>query len=128
MRSLFSVQKRGEFSQGAVARKDIFEQKKVTSFGQLRQNNTYFPRNPCERWEGLSGAPAPSLRWGNAGVGESLGWILQNMFFKSLLLLNANRLECSKIMPKLGFECLTTFSAFSSSTGSATAAADDPIF
>ena len=45
------------------------------AFGQLCQKSTYFPRNPCEHWEGLSGAPAPSLRWANAGAGASLGWV-----------------------------------------------------
>ena len=57
-----------------------FEQKTATSFGQLRQKFTYFLRNLCEHWEGLSGAPASSLRWANVGAGASLRWPQQEKF------------------------------------------------
>ena len=52
-----------------------FDPDDVSGRGEGGKEYTYFPRNPCEHWEGLSGAPAPSLRWANAGAGASLGWV-----------------------------------------------------
>ena len=46
---------------------------------------TYFPRNPCEHWEGLSGAPAPSLRWANAEAGASLRRVQKKLIQKMVL-------------------------------------------
>ena len=107
MRLLFFVQNSQIWSlfwrklcPGAVARK----------VGQFRQKITYFPRNPCEHWEGLSGAPAPSLRWANAEAGASLRWVQKNRS-KSWSSVGAKQID-----PKDGLEPMTTLSTMSSLT------------
>lgn len=54
---------------------EIFWPRQPFGKGEGGKEYIYFPRNLCKHWEGLSGAPAPSLRWGDVGVGATSGWV-----------------------------------------------------